>query len=47
MEILNFLAFVYEKGYEYSSINSHRSAISAYRVHIDNNAIGQHARLCT
>ena len=47
IEILNFLAFLYEKGYEYSSINSHRSAISAYHVHIDNNPIGQHPRVCT
>ena len=39
-EILNFLAFLYEKGYEYSSINYHRSVISAYHVHIDNNPIG-------
>ena len=44
---MNFLAFLYEKGYEYSSINSHRSAISAYHVHIDNNPIGQHPRVCT
>ena len=47
IEILNFLVFLYEKGYEYSSINSHRSAISAYHVHIDNNPIGQHPRVCT
>ena len=47
IEILNFLAFLYEKGYQYSSISSHRSAISAYRVHINNNAIGKHARVCT
>ena len=42
IEILSFLAFLYEKEYEYSSINSHRSAISAYHVHIDNNP-----RVCT
>ena len=47
IEILNFLAFLYEKGYEYSSINSHRSAISAYHVHMYNNPIGQHLRVCT
>ena len=47
IEVLNFLAFLYEKGYEYSSINSHRSAISAYHVHIDNNPIGQHPKVCT
>ena len=47
IDILNFLAFLYEKGYEYSSINSHRSGISAYHVHIDNNPIGQHPKVCT
>ena len=47
IEILNFLAFLYEKGYEYSSVNSHRLAISAYHVDIDNNPIGKHPRVCT
>ena len=42
IEILSFLAFLYEKGYEYSSINSDRSAIFAYHVHIDKNTIRQH-----
>ena len=46
IEFLNFLAFLYEKGYDYSSINSHRSAIYAYHIHIDNNPIGQHPRGC-
>ena len=36
-----------KKGNEYSSMNSHRSATSAYHVHIDNNPIGQHPRVCT
>ena len=39
IETLNFLAFLYE-GYEYSSMNSHMSTISAYHVHTDNNPIG-------
>ena len=47
IEVLNFLAFLYEKRYEYSSINSHRSVISVCHVHIDNNPIGQHLRVCT
>ena len=33
-----------KKGYEYGSINSDRSTISAYYVH---NPIGQHPRVCT
>ena len=55
IEILNFLAFFYEKVYEYSSISSHRSAISAYHVHIGHIAyhvhisyhvpIGQHPKV--
>ena len=47
IEILNFQAFLYEKGYEYSSINSHRSAISACDVHMDNNPIGKYPRVYT
>ena len=44
---LNFLVFLYEKVYEYGSINSHRLVISAYHVHIDNNPIGQYLKVCT
>ena len=44
---MNFPEFLYEKGYEYSPINSHRSAISAYHVHMDKNPIGQHPRVYT
>ena len=47
IEILNFLTFLYEKGYEYSSVNSHRSVISAYHVHIHNNSTGQYPSVCT
>ena len=47
IEILNFLGFLYENGYVYSSINSHRSPISVYHVHIDNNSVEQHPRVCT
>ena len=47
IEALNFLVFLYEKGCKYSSVNPDRSAISAYHVHIDNNPIGQHPRVCT
>ena len=46
IEYLNFLAFLYEKAYEYSSINFYRSAISAYHVRTDNNPIGQYPREC-
>ena len=42
IEILSFLVFLYEKVYECSSINSHRSAIFAYHAHIDKNTVRQH-----
>ena len=38
-EVLNFLAFLFEKGYDYSWINGHKLAISTYHVQINNNPI--------
>ena len=46
-EFLNLLAFLFEKGFEYSSTNGHRSAISAYHMQINNNPIGKHPRVWT
>ena len=43
---LIFLASFYEKKYEYSPIKFYRSAISAHHVHIHNNPIGQHSKVC-
>lgn len=45
-EVLSFLAFVYEKGCEYTSINRHRSVIPAYHLHVNNNPNEQHPRVC-
>lgn len=41
-EIINFLASLYKDGYQYSSINSYRSAISSVHEKIDGYIIGQH-----
>ena len=41
-EVLNFLANLYKEGYQYSSINSYRSAISSVHEKIDGYNTGQH-----
>ena len=38
--------FKLEKSYEYSTINCHRSAISAYHKKIDNYDVGKHPKVC-
>ena len=40
--VINFLAHLFEQGYEYHSINSYRSAISSVHEKIDGYKIGQH-----
>lgn len=35
-EILIFVAFLYENGYEYNSENYHRTAIFAHNIHVSN-----------
>ena len=44
--VLDFLAYLYDMKYEYSTINSHRSAISAYHEFVDNQSVGQHPKVC-
>ena len=44
--VLDFLAYLLELSYEYSTINSYRSAISAYHDLIDYLPVGQHTRVC-
>jgi len=44
--ILDFLAELFDLGFSYSSIGTHRSAISAYHDLIDGLAIGKHSRVC-
>ena len=40
------MVFCFEKGLEYRTINSRRSAISAYHNHIDGHPVGQHPLVC-
>ena len=44
--ILDYLAELSDKGYAYRTINSHRSAISAYHGEIDGRPVGQHSKVC-
>ena len=41
-EVANFLAYLFKGGYQYSSINSYRSAISSVHDRIDGTTVGQH-----
>ena len=41
-EVVNFLAQVYEEGYQYQSLNAYRSAIASMDRHIEGLSIGQH-----
>ena len=40
--VLDFLAYLAEMKFEYSTINSHRSANSAYNEKVDSKPTGQH-----
>ena len=41
-EVVNFMAYSYREGYQYSSINSYRSLISLVHDRINGNTVGQH-----
>ena len=41
-DIINFLAELYQDGYQYRSLNSYRSAISAVHSRVDDHPVGQH-----
>ena len=41
-EVVNFLAHLFEKGYQYRSLNSYRSAISSVHEKVDGYEVGQH-----
>ena len=41
-KVVNFLADLYEQGYQYRSINFYRSAISSVHEKIDGYEVGQH-----
>ncbi len=40
--VVNFLASLHEKGYQYNSVNSYRSAISSVHEKVEGYSIGQH-----
>ena len=41
-EVINFLAHLFEQGYQYRSINSYRSATSSVHEKVDGYEVGQH-----
>ena len=41
-EVVNFLAHLFEQGYQYRSLNSYRSAISSVHEKVDGYEVGQH-----
>lgn len=41
-EVANFLASLFHEGYQYSSINAYRSAISSVHDRVDGVCVGQH-----
>ena len=43
--IINYLASLFQQGYEYGTICSHRSAISAYHDSVDGKPIGQNSQI--
>ena len=45
-DVANFLAELYEEGYQASSLNSFRSAISSVHDQVDGVTIGKHPMIC-
>ena len=45
-QVANFLAHLYKDGYQYSSVNAYRSAISSVHEKVDGYMIGQHPMIC-
>ena len=41
-EVVNFLAHLFEEGYQYRSLNAYRSAISSVHDKVDGSNVGQH-----
>ena len=46
IKILDYLAFLFEKSYEYRTIGCNRSAISAFHDYVDRKHVGQHPEVC-
>ena len=45
-QVLNYLSELFDQGLQYRTINSHRSAISAYHTKLEGKPIGQHPHVC-
>ena len=41
-DVVNFLAHLYDAGYQYRSLNSYRSAISSVHTEVDGHSVGEH-----
>ena len=46
IKILDYLAFLFGKGYECKTIGYHRSAISTFHDYVDGKPLGQHPEVC-
>ena len=46
IEILDYLAFLFEKGCQYRTIGCDRSAISAFHDFVGGKPVGQHPEIC-
>ena len=44
--MLNYLSYLFDSGFQYRTIDCHRSAISAYHDYVDNEPVGQHPHVC-
>ena len=44
--VVDFLARLFEKKFEYFTINTYKSALSAYREEVDNQPVGKHPKVC-
>ena len=46
IKVLDYLVFLFKKGYEYKTIGCHRSTISAFHDYVDWKPVGQHPEVC-
>ena len=45
--IINFLSEKFDEGLQYRTLNSLRSAVSAYHVQTGVKSVGKHSKVCT
>ena len=46
IKLLDYLAFLFEKGYEHRTIGCHKSAISTFHDYVNGKPVGQHPKVC-